>query len=114
MGPATRTAPEGYFDSFRARFFAALAYPDFRRLWAANAYAQAAAWALIVTRGWLIYDKTGSALYVSPQALARLARQILGRPIFCQPAHRIGESTPLSWTSSHDPVHSVTLSCPQV
>ena len=45
-------------------FFAAMTYPDYRYMWGAGLSAGAAAWALIVGRGWLIYEMTDSALLI--------------------------------------------------
>ena len=39
--------------TIREHFLLALQYRDYRTLWTANACAGAAAWALIVARGWL-------------------------------------------------------------
>src|SRR5438552_17088362 len=111
MGPATTAAPVGYLGSFRARFFAALAYPDFRRLWAANAFAQAAAWALIVTRGWLIFDKTGSSFWVGTVTFAAMAPQFLVPPIAGVLADRMDKRTLLAWTYSLNLAHNIALLC---
>ena len=48
------------------RFLAALKYRDYRTLWTANMCAGAAAWALIVARGWMAFDitETNSSLWV--------------------------------------------------
>ena len=47
-GPQTENKARGYF--------AALAFPDYRTLWTANLSAGAAAWALIVARGLLVFQ----------------------------------------------------------
>ena len=44
----TQAAPRSAVGAFIARFFAALQYREFRQLWIANTFAQAAAWGLIV------------------------------------------------------------------
>ena len=46
------------------RALAALSYRDYRLLWTTSISAGAAAWALIVARGWLVYDLSESNLSV--------------------------------------------------
>src|SRR5438477_8903005 len=101
--------PKGYVGSFRSRFFAALAYPDFRRLWLANASAQAAAWALIVTRGWLIFDKTGSAFWVGAATFAAMGPQFFVPPIVGVLADRMDRRKLLAWTYSLNLAHNCVL-----
>ena len=47
------------------RFLSALQFRDFRVLWIGSIAAGAAAWALIVARGWLVWDMSGSSLDVA-------------------------------------------------
>ena len=84
--------------AFVARFGAALAYEDFRALWTANAFAQAAAWGLIVTRGWLIYQETESSFLVGVATFAALGPQFIVPPIIGVLADRMDRRTILSWT----------------
>jgi MFS family permease len=84
--------------SFFGRFGAALAYRDFRALWTANAFAQAAAWGLIVTRGWLIYEETESSTLVGVVTFAALAPQFVVPQIVGVLADRMDRRTILSWT----------------
>jgi MFS family permease len=84
--------------AFADRFGAALAYPDFRALWTANAFAQAAAWGLIVTRGWLIYEETESSFLVGVATFAALGPQFIVPPIIGVLADRMDRRTILSWT----------------
>lgn len=51
--------------------FEALRYPNFRYLWLGLLVANTGAWMQIVAQGWLIYDLTGSALYLGSVGLAR-------------------------------------------
>ena len=46
------------------RYFPALKHRDFRIVWTAGMAASAAAWALIIARGWLAYDISDSSLWV--------------------------------------------------
>lgn len=84
--------------AFFARFGAALAFPDFRALWVANAFAQAAAWGLIVTRGALVYDRTESSFLVGVVTFATLGPQFIVPPIIGVLADRMDRRTILSWT----------------
>ena len=47
------------------RFLSALQFRDFRVLWIGSIAAGAAAWALIVARGWLVWDMSHSSLDVA-------------------------------------------------
>ena len=47
-----------------AGYLSSLKYRDFRTLWTASFFAGAAAWALIVARGWLVYQISDSSLWV--------------------------------------------------
>ena len=49
------------FKEFGARFLPALAYSDYRKLWAAGIFAQASNWSLIVARAALALSITGNA-----------------------------------------------------
>jgi MFS family permease len=96
-------------ESFRARFFVALGYRDFRQLWMANASAQAAAWALIVTRGWLIFDKTGSSFWVGAATFAAMGPQFVVPPVAGVLADRLDRRTILAWTYSLNLAHNIAL-----
>ncbi len=61
--------------------FASLRYADFRSLWMASLCAGAASWALIVARGWLIYDLSGSSVWVGVVTFAAMAPMFLAPPI---------------------------------
>lgn len=64
-----------------SRYLSALAYRDFRILWVANLSSQAAAWALIVARGWLIYDLSGSSAWVGLVTFAAMIPRVVVTPI---------------------------------
>ena len=57
----------------RDRFLLALQYRDYRTLWTASVFAGAAAWGLIVARGWLAFDTTGSSLWVGVVTFTAMA-----------------------------------------
>ena len=48
-------------DTFTSRMLSALQHAEFRRLWAATAFSQSSAWALIVARAALALNETGTA-----------------------------------------------------
>jgi len=64
-----------------ARFGAALQHQDFRTMWYGVLAAQAAAWALIVARGWLVFDMTGSSMSVGIVTFAAMAPMFFMPPI---------------------------------
>ena len=94
---------------FSRRFFVALQYPDFRRLWMANGAAQAAAWALIVTRGWLVFHETHSSFWVGATTFAAMGPQFLVPPIVGVLADRMDRRTILAWTYSVNLAHNLLL-----
>jgi MFS family permease len=68
-------------EKFLNRYGAALAYPEFRTMWSANAFAQAAAWGLIVARGELVFNETNSSAWVGATTFAAMAPLFLVPPI---------------------------------
>ena len=63
-----------------SRFLAALQYTDYRTLWTVNLSSGAAAWALIVARGWLIWDMSDSSLYVGLVTFLAMVPRVLIPP----------------------------------
>jgi MFS family permease len=63
-----------------SRYFAALSHQDYRTLWTANMSAAAAAWALIVARGWLVYEISDSSLWVGVVTFAAMIPRMLVTP----------------------------------
>lgn len=63
------------------RYLSALAYRDYRILWIANLSAQAAAWALIVARGALVYTLSGSSGWVGLVTFAAMIPRVLVTPV---------------------------------
>ncbi len=55
------------------RYIVALTYRDFLTMWTANLASGAAAWALIVARGWVVYDISDSSLWVGLVTFAAMA-----------------------------------------
>ena len=62
------------------RFLAALAYGDYQTLWTASFFAGAAAWALIVARGWIVYEFSDSSLWVGVVTFAAMIPRVLVSP----------------------------------
>jgi len=100
-----KSGTRAFFD----RFLVALQYPDFRQMWIANAFAQAAAWGLIVTRGWLVYHSTHSSFLVGLTTFAALAPQLIVPPIAGVLADRMDRRTLLSWTYGVNTAHNAAL-----
>ena len=63
------------------RYTAALAYKDYRILWIANLSSGAAAWALIVARGALVYNEFDSSLWVGIVTFAAMIPRVFIPPI---------------------------------
>ncbi|HWO73739.1 MAG TPA: MFS transporter [Dehalococcoidia bacterium] len=91
------------------RFGAALQYTDFRNLWIANAFGQAGAWGLIVTRGILIYDETESSLLVGTATFAAMAPLFFIPPIVGVLADRMDRRTILAWTYGVNTVQNLAM-----
>jgi MFS family permease len=68
-------------QSFLNRYGAALEYREFRTMWIANAFAQAAAWGLIVARGQLVFDETHSSFWVGATTFAAMAPLFVVPPV---------------------------------
>ena len=91
------------------RFLGALSYRDFRTLWTANMCAGAAAWALIVARGWLAFDITDASLWVGVVTFMAMAPRIFTTPLIGFIADRFDRQTVLSWTYTLNLAHNVIL-----
>ena len=63
-----------------SRALTALSYRDYRLLWTTSIAAGAAAWALIVARGWLVYDLSDSNLWVGLVTFTAMAPRALVTP----------------------------------
>jgi len=96
-------------QSFLSRYGAALEYKDFRAMWTANAFAQAAAWGLIVARGWLVFDKTDSSFWVGATTFAAMAPLFLVPPIVGVLADRMDRRTILAWSYAVNSLHNLLM-----
>jgi len=106
--------PEGTYrlSDLPERFLAALKYKDYRTLWIANMSAGAAAWALIVARGWLAFTitDTNSSLWVGVVTFMAMAPRVFTTPLIGFIADRFDRQTVLSWTYTLNLTHNVILS----
>ena len=93
----------------RDRFLLALQYKDYRTLWTANACAGAAAWALIIARGWLAYEITGGLLWSGIVTFAALIPRMFSTPLLGFLADRFDRTILLRWTYSFNLAHNVVL-----
>ncbi len=93
----------------RARFLSALQYRDYRHLWFASIFAGAAAWALIVARGWLAFQITDSSLWVGIVTFMALAPRAFATPVIGFLADRLDRRTLVSWTYALNLAHNVVL-----
>jgi len=91
------------------RYTAALEFREFRTMWLASLAAQAAAWALIVARGWLVYDMTGSSMAVGIVTFAAMAPLIFMPPIAGVLADRFDRRNVLAATYAVNLVHNLIL-----
>jgi MFS family permease len=92
-----------------ARYTAALEYREFRTMWLASLAAQAAAWALIVARGWLVFDMTGSSMAVGVVTFAAMAPLLFMPPIAGVLADRFDRRNVLAATYAINLVHNLIL-----
>jgi MFS family permease len=93
-----------------SRYLLALQHPDYRTLWTANMCAGAAAWALIVARGWLAYEITdGSSTLAGIVTFAAMIPRLFSTPLMGFLADRLDRQTMLSWTYTFNLVHNIAL-----
>ena len=91
------------------RIGVAIQYPEFRRLWMANASSQAASWSLIVTRGWFIYRESESSFFVGLATFAAMGPMLIVPPIIGVLADRIDRRKILSIAYAADIIQSGVL-----
>ena len=70
--PSNRVRAAGYLG--------ALSYRDYRVMWGSSLAAGSAAWALIVARGWLVYQLSDSALLIGVVTFAAMIPRVLVTP----------------------------------
>ena len=92
-----------------ADYFAALAYSDFGKLWTASFCAGAAAWALIVARGWLVYTLSDSSLWVGAVTFAAMVPRAVVTPFTGYLSDRFDRRSVLAVMFSLNVAHNLVL-----
>ncbi len=90
--------------------FISLRYSDFRFLWLSSLFAGAANWALIVSRGWLVYTISGSAASVGLVTFAAMSPMFLAPPIAGFLADKFDRKRLLSTVFLLQFIHNIILS----
>ena len=92
-----------------SRFLAALEYGDFQTLWTANFFAGAAAWALIVARGWIVYEFSDSSLWVGAVTFAAMIPRVAVSPFTGYLSDRFDRRTVLRVMFAINVLHNIVL-----
>ena len=92
-----------------SRFLAALEYGDFQTLWTANFFAGAAAWALIVARGWIVYEFSDSSLWVGVVTFAAMIPRVAVSPFTGYLSDRFDRRTVLRVMFAVNLLHNLVL-----
>ncbi len=98
-----------YLAATRDRFLLGLKYADYRTMWIATTCSGAAAWALIVARGWLAWEITGESLWVGIITFAAMAPRVFSTPIVGYLADRFDRQTLLRWIFALNLAHNIVL-----
>ena len=61
-------------------YLSSLKYPDFLKMWLAGLFAGSSHWALIVVRGWVVYQISDSSMYVGLVTFAALIPMVIVNP----------------------------------
>jgi predicted MFS family arabinose efflux permease len=101
--PPTR-ASSGEFRSF-----AAFRYRDFRILWTGTLVSNAGSWMQKVTTAWLIYQLTGSEVWLGVDAFASGIPTVLLLPLGGVLADRVSRRTLLIWTNLLSAIFATVL-----
>ena len=91
------------------RFLLALQYKDYRTLWIATTCSGAAAWALIIARGWLAYELTGGLAWVGVVTFAAMAPRVFTTPFVGYLADRFDRQTIMQWVFALNLAHNIIL-----
>ncbi|MSQ10740.1 MAG: MFS transporter [Dehalococcoidia bacterium] len=75
------SGPASFTRDIFAKYGAALAFPDYRIMWTASLSAGTAAWALIVARGWFIYQANERSSDVAIVTFSALLPALIVPPI---------------------------------
>ncbi len=61
-------------------YFASLKYPDFFKMWLASLFAGSSYWALIVVRGWVVFQVSDSHMLVGLVTFAAMIPRVVVTP----------------------------------
>ena len=92
-----------------AHYLTALQHRDFRTLWTASLCAGAAHWALIVARGWLVFDLEGTSIWVGVVTFAAMFPRFFISPFAGLLADRFDRRTVLAGSFGLSLAHNVVL-----
>ena len=92
-----------------AHYLTALRYRDFRTLWTASLCAGAAHWALIVARGWLVFELEGTSTWVGVVTFAAMFPRFFISPFAGLLADRFDRKAVLAGAFGLSLAHNVVL-----
>ncbi len=98
-----------YLSATRDRFLLGLKYPDYRTMWIATTCSGAAAWALIVIRGYLAWELTEASLWVGIITFAAMFPRVFSTPFVGYLADRFDRQTLLRWIFALNLAHNILL-----
>ena len=98
-----------YLVATRDRFLLGLKYSDYRTMWIATTCSGAAAWALIVARGWLAWELTGESMWVGVITFAAMFPRVFSTPIVGYLADRFDRQKMLQWIFALNLAHNILL-----
>ena len=78
-------------------------------MWIATTCSGAAAWALIVARGWLAWELTGESMWVGVITFAAMFPRVFSTPIVGYLADRFDRQTMLQWIFALNLAHNILL-----
>ena len=87
----------------------ALSHRDFLTLWTASMSAGAAAWALIIARGWLVWAETESSLWVGVVTFAAMVPRVLVTPFTGYLSDRFDRRVVVAAMFAINTVHNIVL-----
>lgn len=98
-----------YLAATRDRFLLGLKYADYRTMWIATTCSGAAAWALIVIRGYLAYELTEASLWVGIITFAAMFPRVFSTPFVGYLADRFDRKMLLRWIFGLNFAHNILL-----
>ena len=98
-----------YLAATRDRFLLGLKYADYRTMWIATTCSGAAAWALIVIRGYLAWELTDASLWVGIITFAAMFPRVFSTPFVGYLADRFDRQMLLRWIFALNFAHNILL-----